>query len=412
MAIDTLGANALASNSVTSAKIADGAVVAADVADGSVTTAKLAADAVTAAKLADNAVVSANLSAGTIEGSGVNLGRRNLLINGAMQVQQRGDQTGLTDAYTGVDRFKFLSNGGSVVTGKQGGAGVSTIANGFPKSLHIQVTTADTSLAAGDYALVRQLIEGRNIQHLKYGTSSAETVTLSFWVKSPKTGVHWVEMFTFDSSKFNSASYTVNSANTWEKKTVSFVGETTAAIADDNTTGILVQWWLVAGSTYSGGTHPGNVWHTTHANRVPGQVNVMDSTSNNFYLTGTQLEIGSSATNFEHLQFTEDLQNCMRYYYQSNYGAQFTTGDLYFGRNGYVMYISFPTNMRANPSVTTCTDVSLPSGGGSGHYVVHGTGNYTDGANLHSTPNQFTMYTPQRSSSQPTKTGFKANAEL
>jgi len=127
-----------------------------------------------------------------------NLGRRNLLINGAMQVQQRGDQTGLTDAYTGVDRFKFLSNGGSVVTGKQGGAGVSTSENGFSKSLHIQVTTADTSVAASDYALVRQLIEGRNLQQLKYGTSSAETLTLSFWVKSPKTGVHWVEIFSFD----------------------------------------------------------------------------------------------------------------------------------------------------------------------------------------------------------------------
>ena len=251
-----------------------------------------------------------------------NLGRRNLLINGAMQVQQRGDQTGLTDAYTGVDRFKFLSNGGSVVTGKQGGAGVSTSENGFPNSLHIQVTTADTSVAASDYALVRQLIEGRNLQQLKYGTSSAETLTLSFWVKSPKTGVHWVEIFSFDSSKFNSASYTVSSANTWEKKTVSFVGETTAAIADDNTTGILVQWWLVAGSTYTGGTHPGNVWHTTNANRVPGQVNVMDSTSNNFYLTGTQLEIGNSATNFEHLSFPEQLRLCMRYYEKSyNYGV-------------------------------------------------------------------------------------------
>ena len=341
-----------------------------------------------------------------------NLGRRNLLINGAMQVQQRGDQTGLTNAYTGVDRFRFLASGGAAVTGKQGGAGVSTSENGFPKSLHINVTTADTSLASTDYAILRQTIEGRNVQNLKYGTSSAETITLSFWVKSPKTGTHWVELYTFDSTKHNSASYTVSSSNTWEKKTVSFIGETGSAIADDNTSGMLVQWWLAAGSNFTSGTHPGNVWHLTNANRVPGQVNVMDSTSNNFYLTGAQLEIGSSATDFEHLQFTEDLQNCMRYYYQSNYGAQFTTGDLYFGRNGYVMYISFPTNMRANPSMTTCNDVSLPSGGGSGHYIVHGVGNYTDGGNLHSTPNQFTMYTPQRSSSQPTKTGFKADAEL
>ena len=115
MAIDTLGANALASNSVTSAKIADGAVVAADVADGSVTTAKLAADAVTAAKLADNAVVSANLSAGTLEGSGVNLGRRNLVINGGMLVAQRGTtSTGVgadgVSGYHNMDRWRIGIN--------------------------------------------------------------------------------------------------------------------------------------------------------------------------------------------------------------------------------------------------------------------------------------------------------------
>ena len=101
-----------------------------------------------------------------------------------------------------------------------------------------------------------------------------------------------------------------------------------------------------------------------------------------------------------------------RYYYKSNYGATFTTGDLYFGRDTRVLQISFPTNMRANPSVTTCTDVSLPSGGGSGHYVVHGTGNYTDGAKYALYTKPVTMYTPNRSTSQPTKTGFIADVEL
>ena len=339
-------------------------------------------------------------------------GRRNIMYNGAMKIAQRGDQTSLTNGYTGCDRWKFDRSGTSaVVTGKQTGSG-NIPENGFPNAVHIDVTTADSSVSAGDLVLLRQYIESQDLQHLKFGTSSAESLTLSFWVKSSKTGTHWVEIYVYDANKVNSASYSVSSANTWEHKTVTFVGETSTAIPNDNTHGMVIQWWLKAGSTYAGGTHPGNVWHLTNANRVPGQVNVMDSTDNNFYLTGAQLEIGSSATDFEHLQFTEDLQNCMRYYYQSNYGAQFTTGDLYFGRNGYVMYISFPTNMRANPSMTTCNDVSLPSGGGSGHYIVHGVGNYTDGANLHSTPNQFTMYTPQRSSSQPTKTGFKADAEL
>jgi len=294
-----------------------------------------------------------------------NFGRRNLIINGAMQIFQRGSQTGLTNAYTGVDRFKFISNGGSVVTGTQGGTSVSTPANGFPKSLHIDVTTADTSVGVADYALVRTTLEGQDLQNLKYGTSSAETVTLSFWVKSPKTGTHWVELFTFDGSKFNSASYTVSSANTWEKKTLSFVGETATAIADDNTAGMLVQWWLLAGSNYTSGTHPGNTWHTTTANRVPGQVNAMDSTSNNFYLTGVQFEVGSAATEFEHRSFGEELQLCKRYFQKTYplgtnpatatenawawYGTDYNLGDTgTFQTQG----IRFETEMRAAPTMT------------------------------------------------------------
>ena len=274
-------------------------------------------------------------------------GRKNIVINGAMQIAQRGNQTGLTNAYTGVDRFKFLSNGGSVATGKQGQS--STPENGFPKSLNIDVTTADTSVGAGDYALVRHTMEGHNLQNLKYGTSSAETVTLSFYVKSPKTGVHWVELFTYDGSKFNSASYTVSSANTWEKKTLSFVGETATAIADDNTAGMLVQWWLLAGSNYTGGTHPGNTWHTTTANRVPGQVNVMDSTSNDFYLTGVQLEVSNSASDFEHRSFGEELALCQRYYQVKGAGSGYYAGN---GVSTNKIACGFPlaTSMRATPS--------------------------------------------------------------
>jgi len=308
-------------------------------------------------------------------------GRKNLVINGAMQVAQRGDQTGLTNAYTGVDRFKFLSNGGSVATGKQGGSGVSTPANGFPNSVHIDVTTADTSVGAGDYALIRQLIEGRNVQHLKYGTSSAETVTLSFWVKSPKTGVHWVEIFTFDSSKFNSASYTVSSANTWEKKTVSFIGETTAAIVDDNTAGMLVQWFLMAGSNYTSGTHPGNTWNTTDANRLPGQVNVMDSTSNNFYLTGVQLEVGDSASDFEHRSIGEELSLCRRYYqinYASWYGVAQATG--YFVSSN----ITYVPPVRANPTVA---QQSFDGSGSGGRFTSTGaTSSTITGTNIYSSP--------------------------
>ena len=150
-------------------------------------------------------------------------GRRNIMYNGAMKIAQRGDQTSLTNGYTGCDRWKFDRAGSSaVVTGKQTGSG-NIPENGFPNAVHIDVTTADSSVSAGDLVLLRQYIESQDLQHLKFGTSSAESLTLSFWVKSSKTGTHWVEIYVYDANKVNSASYSVSSANTWEKKIINFL---------------------------------------------------------------------------------------------------------------------------------------------------------------------------------------------
>jgi len=273
-------------------------------------------------------------------------GNRNLIINGAMQVAARGDQSSLTNGYTGVDRFLFTRTGAAAVTAKQAGASDSPQSNGFGASLEIDITTADSSLAAGDFALVRQIIEGQNLQGLKYGTSSAENVTLSFWVKSPKTGTHIVEMYHYDGNVFNSQAYTVNSANTWEHKTLSFVGYQTTATANDNTQGMLVQWWLSAGSDYSSGTLASNTWHTTTANRAVGQVNVTDSTSNNFYLTGVQLEIGETATPFEHRSYGDELARCQRYY---QIGKVAATGRADGGTMGGAA--TFATAMRASATM-------------------------------------------------------------
>ena len=280
-------------------------------------------------------------------------GRRNIMYNGAMKIAQRGDQASITNAYTGVDRWKFDKGGShaTVVTGKQGGSGVSTPANGFPNSVHIDVTTASGSVSAGDLGLLRQYIESQDLQHLKFGTSSAESLTLSFWVKSPKTGTHWVEIYGYDAAKFNSASYSVSSANTWEKKTVTFVGETSTVIPNDNTHGFVIQWWLIAGSTYAGGTHPGNVWHATNANRVPGQVNVLDSTDNNFYLTGVQLEVGDSASDFEHRSHGEELALCQRYFFTVPRVRGSARGSATGGQQ-VASSFGLPVTMRAQPSIT------------------------------------------------------------
>jgi len=301
-------------------------------------------------KAAELAALIANVN------NGSSLTAKNLIINGNMNVAQRGDQTGLSNAYCGVDRYTFITNSAARVTGKQSG---SNAENGFANALNLDVTTADSSVAAGDYAYVRQYIEGQNLQHLNWGTSSAKPLTLSFYVKSPKTGTHWVEVYSYDAAKFTSASYTVNSADTWEKKTLSFSGETGTAIADDNTAGILVGWWLMAGTTYTSGTHGGDVWHTTHANRVPGQVNTMDDTSNDFYLTGVQLEIGK-ATEFEHEPYATTLRKCLRYFWEANiddyayYYAQYAT-------DWRINYIAFPVTMRATPTSTQTTSSGSPT---------------------------------------------------
>ena len=344
------------------------------------------------------------------------LSNRNLLINGSGQIYQRGSGTIVTSGSVfGVDRFKFSTANMDNIAGTF--TQDSDSPDGFSNSIKATITTAESAIASDEYAYIAQLVEAQNLQHLAYGTSAAKQVTLSFWVKSSITGTFAAGLYKGDNTaQIHNLTYTINSASTWEYKTLTFAANTLSggAINNDNGEGFYVNWHLAAGSDYKGGGSTSG-WSSYANNKwADGQGTdaVITTTNATFQLTGCQLEVGDSATPFEHRSFGEELGKCMRYYYKSNYGATFTTGDLYFGRDTRVLQISFPTNMRANPSVTTCNDVSVGSGGGSGHYVVHGVNNYTDGANLHSTPNQFTMYTPNRSTSQPTKTGFIADAEL
>lgn len=377
MAIDTLGANALASNSVTTAKIAADAVtsakipadavVAADIADGSVTTAKLAADAVTAAKLADASVVTANIVDGNVTavkttGVGKN---KNMIINGAMQIGQRGTITGLQDGYGGVDRFAFYGNTAARATlSRHTSSNVPE--QGFSSSLKVDVTTADTSIASSDYHYVGYKFEGRHLQHIKKGTSNAESLTLQFYVKSPKTGTHIVQLFDQDNTRHISKSYTVSSANTWEKKTLTFAGDTTGAMTDDNNYSLQIYWWLLAGSDYTSGTLATSWAAFTQANTAVGQVNVLDSTSNDFYLTGVQMEVGTQATDFDHHSYGEELRQCKRYYevcdtnvYPVDYSTQ-SLGNFYWTEE-----------KRAQPTLTATNN-----GGGAALYPINISGGY------------------------------------
>jgi len=242
-------------------------------------------------------------------------GRRNLAYNGAMKISQRGTQTGQTNGdYTACDRFRIVETGDAVVTTSQSTDVPS--GQGFANSLKIDVTTADASVAASDQFRIDQRLEGQDLQHLLYGTSDAKDLTLSFWVKSPKTGTHILELRHNDATYFNSQAYTISSANTWQKVTLTFSGYTTTAFDDDAALSLIIQWYLMAGSDKTSGTLNSNTWHNTEANRAVGQVNCVDDAANNFYLTGVQLEVGSVATEFEHRSFGEEMTLCKRYYHR------------------------------------------------------------------------------------------------
>ena len=289
-----------------------------------------------------------------------NLSNRNLIINGAMQVAQRGDTASVTDGYGGCDRFKFNRSGAAVVTLKQD---TGNTTQGFAKAQRIDVTTADSSLAASDYALLSYRFEGQDLQQLKKGTANAQQVTLSFYIKSPKTGTHIVELVDqSNSGRHVNKSYTVSSADTWEKKTVTFPMETSNTITNDNARRMDLNWWLAAGSTYSSGTLQTSWGADTDANRAVGQVNTMDNTSNDIYITGVQLEVGSVATDFEHRSFGQELALCQRYFQKGH--AKFYMGN----SDNHASCVTFATPMRADPSMTYTA-----SGGESGSYAPSST---------------------------------------
>jgi len=281
-------------------------------------------------------------------GSGQAQGNKNLITNGAMNVNQRGTVTGVTNGvYGGPDRYVIVENNDLVVTLSQD-TDVPT-GSGFLNSMKVDVTTADSSTAAGEYGFLGHRFEGQNLQRLKKGTSSAESVTLSFWVKSTITGTYIIQLYDNDNARHISKSYTVSSSNTWEFKTLTFAGDTTGAFDDDNAHSLQVYWWLVAGSTYTSGTLATSWAGFTAANAAVGQVNAVNSTDNNFYLTGVQLEIGEVATAFEHEDIGTTLAKCHRYF------VKFATGD-YYGNN-YSTGHSFtnidpPVPMRATPTTT------------------------------------------------------------
>ena len=290
-----------------------------------------------------------------------NLSNRNIWINGAATVAQRGsEQTGITSITAnptgGPDRvFAVVANHGTW-TIKQGTEGPP----GFTNSVEMISTTGDGSVASNAAVRWWQKFEGYDVQRFMKGTSSAKKFALSFWVKSATTGDYAVELLDYhNSNKGITRTYTVNAADTWEYKTIIFPADTSGTFNNDNTAALACEFWLVAGSNYTSGGADA-AWHAYSDGKRAGGHTANAGASNNDYvrITGVQLEAGDVATDFEHRSYGDELRRCMRYYWQSlnntmlfQYGASHKRIELYF-----------PVPMRAKPSYDhTGSDITIDS---------------------------------------------------
>ena len=287
---------------------------------------------------------------------GVFQANKNLIINGAMQVAQRGTSfTGLGNGDTGytVDRFRFVESGSPTYEFTVSQSTTVPSGSGFSYSVKYDCTTADTAMAADDTLKFEQWIEAQNLQQLAYGSSSAKSLTLSFWVRSNKTGNYVVWFYQDDDARQISKTYSISSADTWEFKTLTIPGDTTGVIDNNNERGLLLSWGLASGTNFTSGTQPTAWENAVDANRYAGlNVNLADSTSNEWYITGVQLEVGSGpATPFEHRSFGDELLRCQRYYWQFNQSNSFIYASATYATSNHRLTVQHPVTMRAEPSV-------------------------------------------------------------
>ena len=273
---------------------------------------------------------------------------RNLIINGDMSIAQRGTSFSLTSGNSQfpVDRFKVFTEGSFAYTVSQS-TDVPT-GQGFSKSIKVDVTTGNASPSASSQSILQTNLEGQMLQQLKKGTSNAESLTLSFWVKSTATGNMQVNLRDLDNARMIANTFTVNSANTWEKKTLTFAGDTSGAFANDNGASLRIGWMLGTGSDYTSGAVPTSWEAFSSGDKNAGDtMNFSSSASNDLYITGVQLEVGNSATPFEHLPYDVNLQRCQRYYQQ--YGAS--------GENLHLVGVQNSTTSGARIGATLIKDL-------------------------------------------------------
>jgi hypothetical protein len=303
-------------------------------------------------------------------------GRRRINHNGAMTVAQRGTSDTVTSLAKFVcDRwaFNYANTDELAATVSQD----TDAPDGFAYSFKWTTNTGETSVASDEYAYVYQKIEGQDLQSLSYGSASAKPVTLSFWVKSSVTGTYAAGIYAADGPRIINLTYTINSANTWEYKTITFAGDVAGTINSDTGEGLRVLFHLAAGSGWtttdatSWVNYTTTAWAYGHA-----QNGVITTTNATWQITGIQLEVGSVATEFEHRSYGEELALCQRYYYKHIDGSEggFAGAGAYVTNTRLDIAVHFPVTMRAAPTIVQTT-------GSEYYYTYDGAFDYFDGWN-------------------------------
>ena len=317
-------------------------------------------------------ITCANINGGAVSG------RRNMIINGDQRIAQRGTTAKLattTASYKCVDRFKtdIDGSGGGDFFHAQTGTGTTISADvptgqGFTHSSKITVnTSASQPTSESNHSQIYTILEKQDVTHLEWGTSAAKTCTLSFWVKGSITGTYplWFGIYT-GTTQYYWTNYTINSANTWEKKVITVTGPTSGGAVDGTiASGLRIEWTLGVGSDAETGTL--REWTTSSTFRTAsGSVYLNENAGATWYMTGAQFEVGSQATAFEHRSYGEELSLCQRYYF----GGATYSGNSFFGTNYHtnnqMITIPHPTIMRTTPTVTDPTVL-----GGGTYYVTY-----------------------------------------
>ena len=316
-------------------------------------------------KAAELANLIGNINAG---GGGVN---RNVIINGAMNVAQRGTSStgiGASSGYFTCDRWKITTGN---TAGRLTMTQDSSAPSGFANSIKLDCTTADTSIAADEITILGQSLEGQNVQAFAKGTSDAKPFVVSFYVKGNASATYVAELFDHDNTRNITQAFSVTTD--WARVELTFPADTTGALDDDNASSLTFQIWIHAGSTYSGGTFADNTWGSvTQANRYAGsRTSFFDSTDRTFFITGVQLEVGQNPTEFEHEPFDVTLKKCYRYFVayggEKNYECIVQGGQAQTSTRCWMLFRI--NQMRAVPTLSHA-NIQLDRPGIGGHDVT------------------------------------------